>query len=86
MKHWQNLSLENIEGEIWKPVIGYEGFYEVSNKGRIKRIADIIHIMKQRIQRGYCNTCLCKNNTPKLYRVHRLEAFAFCQPLTESPT
>lgn len=25
--------------EIWKPVKGYRGFYEVSNKGRIKRVA-----------------------------------------------
>lgn len=25
------------EIEEWKPVVGYEGFYEVSNLGRIKR-------------------------------------------------
>lgn len=24
--------------EIWKPVIGYEGFYEVSNKGRVRSL------------------------------------------------
>ena len=25
--------------EIWKPVVGYEGLYEVSNKGRVKRVS-----------------------------------------------
>lgn len=25
--------------EIWKPVVGYEGLYEVSNLGRVKRVA-----------------------------------------------
>lgn len=24
--------------EIWKPITGYEGYYEVSNKGRIKSL------------------------------------------------
>lgn len=24
--------------EIWKDVVGYEGIYQVSNKGRVKRI------------------------------------------------
>ena len=25
-----------IVKEIWKPVVGYEGLYKVSNKGRVK--------------------------------------------------
>ncbi|RTL03999.1 hypothetical protein EKK58_11635 [Candidatus Dependentiae bacterium] len=25
--------------EIWKPVVGYEGLYEVSNLGRVKSLA-----------------------------------------------
>lgn len=33
-----NLSLEAMEGERWKPVPGYEGLYEVSNKGRVKSL------------------------------------------------
>lgn len=36
MKHYKNLSLEDIEGEIWKDVVGYENIYMVSNFGRIK--------------------------------------------------
>ncbi len=36
IKHCDNLSLDNIEGEVWKDIIGYEKFYQISNKGRIK--------------------------------------------------
>lgn len=28
----------DLEGEIWKPVVGYEGIYCVSNIGRVKRL------------------------------------------------
>ena len=32
------LSIEPLDGEEWKPVKGYKGFYEVSNYGRVKRL------------------------------------------------
>ena len=34
-----NLTLTNLEGERWKDVPGLEGYFKVSNKGRIKRLA-----------------------------------------------
>ena len=76
---------EDNEEEIWKPVIGYEGLYEVSNKGRVKSLErDVIykngvkHHYKERIlnnqtHRGYLYVGLCDG--PK--RVHRLVAEAF---------
>ena len=27
------------KGEQWMPVVGYEGLYEVSDRGRVKRVA-----------------------------------------------
>ena len=30
------LQLENLDGEVWKDVVGYEDIYEVSNLGRIR--------------------------------------------------
>lgn len=30
------LSTEDIDGEIWRDVVGYEGIYRVSNFGRVK--------------------------------------------------
>ena len=38
-KHYENLSLENIDGEIWKHIAEYDGAYEASNYGRIKSLA-----------------------------------------------
>jgi len=35
---YQNLSLKNLPGEIWKEIPGYEDSYELSNYGRIKSL------------------------------------------------
>ena len=29
----QNFSLDDLEGEIWKDIQGYDGYYQVSNLG-----------------------------------------------------
>lgn len=72
--------------EEWKPIVGYEGLYEVSNLGRVKsleRIIDAKHhvkkrILKQGVQRGgYLHVGLCKNNKVKIKKIHRLVAEAF---------
>ncbi|WEK35988.1 MAG: NUMOD4 domain-containing protein [Candidatus Pseudobacter hemicellulosilyticus] len=34
-----NLSLANIDGERWKDIPGLEGYFKISNKGRVKRLA-----------------------------------------------
>lgn len=31
-----------MDGEVWKPVVGYEGLYEVSNLGRVRSIDRVI--------------------------------------------
>ncbi len=28
--------IENLENEIWKDVVEYEGYYQISNLGRVK--------------------------------------------------
>lgn len=42
---YNNHSLENLPGEVWKDIRGYEGLYQVSNKGRIKALSKttVIH-------------------------------------------
>lgn len=35
---YQNLSLEDMKGEIWKPLVGYEEYYMISNLGRVKSL------------------------------------------------
>lgn len=37
-KKYNQPVITDIEGEIWKPIKGYENIYAVSNKGRVKNI------------------------------------------------
>lgn len=78
---WVNDLME----EIWKPVKGFEGIYEVSNIGRVH------HISTQRIKKasvtknGYNYVALWKNNKHKHMLLHRLIAIAFIpNPLKKS--
>ena len=36
MEIYENLSLEDMEGEVWKDIEGFEGMYQISNMGRVK--------------------------------------------------
>lgn len=81
--------------EIWKDIEGFEGFYQVSNKGRVKSIAvrrslwGKIHIINREKMmspydngNGYLMVCLRNNGTRTPIAVHRLVAKAF---LDEDP-
>ena len=65
--------------EIWCDIDGYEGLYQISNKGRVKSL----YKGSERILklwdngRGYLRVYLTKENTSKYIRVHRLVARAF---------
>jgi len=37
-KAFENLSLQDIKGEIWKDIKDFEGYYQISNFGRVKRL------------------------------------------------
>lgn len=72
--------------EIWKPIKDYEGLYEVSNLGKIRRLKFIngmyefnqIRECKQTLNTwGYMTVNLCKNGKSNTKRVHRLVAVAF---------
>lgn len=83
--------------EIWKDIEGYEGRYQVSNLGQVKRLASvttgrwgITHlkelIMKQTSDdEGYLSVGLTKDNKQTSYRVHRLVAQAFIPNLENKP-
>lgn len=74
--------------EVWKAVVGYEGFYEVSNFGRVRnlgRVDNINHFHEERILKngtrpnGYLRVHLSKNGDAKWHSVHRLVAMAFVE-------
>ena len=65
--------------EIWKPIPNYEGFYEVSNKGRIRSLMKGI-IMKPYTQNsGYYFIRLYKNGVCVGKTVHRIVASTFIE-------
>ena len=70
-----------MKKEYWKPVVGYEGHYQVSNWGRVKSIKfGKGRILKPGTNKdGYLQVDLCKNNKSKTFRVNRLVAEAFLE-------
>ncbi len=79
------------EKEVWLPVQGYEGLYEVSNLGNVKRLSRISKnslgrdtrlpelIMKpiESKKQGYFRIGTSKDGRHKMNAVHRLVALAF---------
>ena len=66
--------------ENWKAVNGYEGLYEVSDKGRVKGLKRN-RILKNIVDSlGYVRVSLCKENKPKPQKIHRLVAEHFLKP------
>lgn len=75
--------------ELWKPVKGYEGLYEVSTTGRIRSIERTVPHSKSGTRRfpasekmptdvhGYLYCYLYKNGKGRRFAVHRLVAEAF---------
>ena len=79
--------------EIWKPAIGFEGFYEVSDLGRVRSLARKVpridgrfygvasRVLKPaRRAAGYLHVVIRKDNVPYTRTVHRLVMEAFIGP------
>lgn len=84
-----NYNVESLPNEIWKDLTGYEGFYKISNFGRVKHLAfnpinkrdtfaKRTFIVATKLSRGYRQLRLCdKYGNNKLYYLHRLVAETF---------
>ena len=89
--------LSSMTEEIWKPVLGYEGLYEVSNHERVRSVSRMVinsngvgerrspgKLLKQYMgDVGYYRVTLCKDGIPKNKRVHDLVCSAFHGPRPE---
>lgn len=71
--------LENLQGELWRWVVGYEGLYQISNFGRVKSFQNgILKILKPALSKhGYPFATLSKNGKSKIFKIHRLVALTF---------
>lgn len=63
--------------EVWKDIKGYEGLYQVSNLGRVKRVTTDRLLKPTKHTTGYLRVKLCKNNIRSNKKIHRLVAEAF---------
>lgn len=84
--------------EQWKPVVGFEGYYEVSSKGNvrsverdIKRSDGVVTHYDSRLMTlsintdGYYQVKLSKDHVSRYYGVHRLVAMAFIDNPSDLP-
>lgn len=79
--------VESLEGEFWIPIKGYEGYYKISNMGRVlserkfilrkngtKQFAKEQIVKPKPINSGYDIIVLHKNGRQKKFLIHRLVA------------
>lgn len=90
---YKNLYIKDMEGEIWKDIQGYDGYYQVSNFGRIKSLSRTVfngmgyYLKKEKIikqllhNHGYLSVMLYTENVGKMFLVHKLVANEFIQNL-----
>lgn len=83
--------------EEWRPVVGFEGFYEVSDLGRVRSVARSVPCyggtrnIKSRVLKGsperdgYLMVSLSKGNGSKQHshKIHRLVLEAFVGPMPD---
>lgn len=80
-----------MSGEEWRPVLGYEGCYEVSNQGRVRSVERYIlnagvrqrlrsQVLRARPVRGYPSVALYGDGGRREMAVHVLVAEAWHGP------
>ena len=69
--------------EIWKDIIGYEGYYQISSEGRVKSLISNKILIGDTNNLGYKRVILY---TPikKRFFIHRLVALHFCEGYAEN--
>jgi hypothetical protein len=82
--------MESSMDEVWKPIVGYEVYYEVSSAGRVRslerrtidrigrpfvRYGKILYLNTE--HNGYKSVRLCVETKHQIFKVHRLVAYAF---------
>lgn len=69
--------------ENWKSVVGFEGLYEVSDRGNVRSLkcGRVRPMRKCKDDRNYEHLCLVKEKKKRTVAVHRLVGSAFLVPV-----
>lgn len=72
--------------ETWRPVVGFEGVYEISNLGNLVRVASCTgkpcrKPVKKELRKGYRSFTLSMSGKAKHFSAHRLVWEAFVGPI-----
>ena len=83
--------------EYWKDIVGFEGWYQISSLGRVKRLKRRFVIRNKEVikeqekilipsidNKGYENVVVSNGKDKKHYKVHRLVAEHFLDANTEN--
>lgn len=80
--------------EIWRDIVGFEDYYQISNYGRVKSLKKKTRnghckndkILKERIdKKGYVHYALKKDGKTYEKKAHRLVAEAFIENIYNKP-
>lgn len=66
--------------EVWLPVREYEGLYEASNQGRVRRVETGLVLSTEGQAGTYAVVSLSKEGEARTHRLHRVVLTAFCGP------
>jgi hypothetical protein len=74
--------------ENWKSVVGFEGLYEVSDRGNVRSLkCGRVRLMKKcKDEKKYVRLCLMKDKVKHTLSVHRLVGTAFLMPIEGKTT
>jgi hypothetical protein len=75
----------NIENEIWKDIVGYEGLYQVSNLGNIKSVNKNKILSPKHNHDGYLRIQLWRKQHVIFVGIHRLVSEAFIENPDNKP-
>lgn len=75
--------------EVWRPVVDFEGYYEVSDHGRVRSVSRVSRsrpgrtrrvpgkVLQPGLTKGYQSVSLSNDGAVKKARVHRIVCLAF---------